>query len=294
MRPLAFGLAFATIALSACGRSGTIAIGSKNFVEQLLLGELAAQQIERKLHVAVDRRFNLGGTLLAHDAIIKGDIDIYPEYTGTAITVVLREHGASDAASVYQQVRAAYEKRFRLRWLEPLGFNDTFAMVVRSEDAAHLSQPTLTAAKARAWRLGVGYEFLTREDGLQSLDRTYDLKWDGTPQSMDLGLLYSALEQKQIDMGAANSTDGQLAQAKFSALGDDKKTFPPYNACFVVREELLGRQPAVAWALGLLHDRVDDKAMRDMNRRVAIAHEPVARVIKDFLDTLKTAPDQQR
>ena len=111
---------------------------------------------------------------------------------------------------------------------------------------------------------------------------------------MDLGLLYSALEQKQIDMGAANSTDGQLAQAKFSALGDDKKTFPPYNACFVVREELLGRQPAVAWALGLLHDRVDDKAMRDMNRRVAIAHEPVARVIKDFLDTLKTAPDQQR
>jgi glycine betaine/choline ABC-type transport system substrate-binding protein len=294
MRPLALGLACATFILSACGRSGTIAIGSKNFVEQLLLGELAAQQLERKLHVAVDRRFNLGGTLLAHDAIIKGDIDIYPEYTGTAITVVLREHGASDPAAVYQQVRAAYEARFHLRWLEPLGFNDTFAMVVRSQDAAHLSQPTLTAAKARAWRLGVGYEFLTREDGLQSLDRTYDLKWEGTPQSMDLGLLYSALAQKQIDMGAANSTDGQLAQAKFTPLGDDKKTFPPYNACFVVREELLSRQPAVAWALGLLHDRLDDKAMRDMNRRVAIAHEPVARVIKDFLDTLDTASDQQK
>ena len=294
MKRVATGLACVVLLLSACGRSSTIAIGSKNFVEQLLLGELAAQQLERKLHVTVDRRFNLGGTLLAHDAIVKGDIDIYPEYTGTAITVVLRQRGTGDPFGVYRLVRAAYEERFHLRWLEPLGFNDTFAMVVRSQDAARLSQPTLTAAKSREWRLGVGYEFLTRPDGLQSLDKTYDLKWDGTPKSMDLGLLYSALEQKQIDMGAANSTDGQLAQSKFSALSDDKKTFPPYNACFVVREELLGRQPQVAWALGLLHDRIDDKAMRDMNRRVAIAHEPVARVIKDFLETVDTAADRQK
>jgi glycine betaine/choline ABC-type transport system substrate-binding protein len=294
MRRAALGLAGAILVLSACGRSGTIAIGSKNFVEQLLLGELAAQQLERKLHITVDRRFNLGGTLLAHDAIVKGDIDIYPEYTGTAITVVLRQRGTAAPASVYRQVRAAYEERFHLRWLPPLGFNDTFAMVVRSADAARLSEPMLSAAKARAWRLGVGYEFLTRADGLQSLDRTYDLKWDGTPRSMDLGLLYSALEQKQIDMGAANSTDGQLAQAKFAALGDDKKTFPPYNACFVVREELLSRQPQVAWALELLHDRIDDKAMRDMNRRVAIAHEPVAQVIRNFLETLEAAPDLKR
>jgi glycine betaine/choline ABC-type transport system substrate-binding protein len=286
MKRRALGLAAITLVLTGCGRSGGIAIGSKNFVEQLLLGELAAQQLERKLHVTVDRRFNLGGTLLAHDAIVKGDIDIYPEYTGTAISVVLRQRGTADPSAVYRLVRAAYEERYHLRWLEPLGFNDTFAMVVRSADATRLNQPTLSAAKARLWRLGVGYEFLTREDGLQSLDKTYDLHWDGTPRSMDLGLLYSALDEKQIDMGAANSTDGQLAQAKFSALSDDKKTFPPYQACFVVREELLGRQPQVAWALGLLHDRLDDKAMRDMNRRVAIAHEPVARVIKDFLETI--------
>jgi osmoprotectant transport system substrate-binding protein len=294
MKRLALGLVCVALVLSACGRSGAIVIGSKNFVEQLLLGELAAQQLERKLHVAVDRKFNLGGTLLAHDAIVKGDIDIYPEYTGTAITVVLRQAGSGSSADVYRLVRAAYEKRFRLRWLEPLGFNDTFAMVVRTEDAARLAHPTLTAAQARQWRLGVGYEFLTRPDGLQSLDKTYDLKWVGTPQSMDLGLLYRALAQRQIDMSAANSTDAQLTETKFTALGDDKKTFPPYNACFVVREELLARRPEVAWALGLLRGRINDEAMRSMNRRVAIAHEPVAKVIKDFLETLEAAPDRQR
>jgi glycine betaine/choline ABC-type transport system substrate-binding protein len=278
-----------TVFLSACGRSEGIVIGSKNFVEQLLLGELAAQQLERKLHVPVDRKFNLGGTLLAHGAIVKGDIDIYPEYTGTALNVVLREDGSGDPGEAYRQVRDEYEKRFHLRWLEPLGFNDTFAMVVRHADAAHLKDASLTAAKVREWRLGVGYEFLTRPDGLRRLDSSYDIHWQGTPESMDLGLLYRALEQGQIDMGAANSTDAQLTTETFTALRDDRKTFPPYNACFVVREELLARRPDIAWALGLLQNRVSDEAMRRMNERVVTAHEPVAKVIKDFLETLETA-----
>ncbi len=279
----------ASLLLDSCGRDQAIVVGSKNFVEQLLLGELAAQQLERQLHIPVERKFNLGGTLLAHGAIVKGDIDIYPEYTGTAINVVLRQDASGGAREVYERVRNAYERKFRLRWLEPLGFNDTFAMVVRSEDAAKLGQPTLTAAKSRRWRLGVGYEFLTRPDGLESLDKTYDLNWQETPQSMDLGLLYRALELGQIDMGAANSTDAQLLSAKFVALSDDKKTFPPYNACFVVREELLARRPDVDRALGLLQGRIDELAMRRMNARVAVDHEPVAKVIKDFLETLETA-----
>jgi glycine betaine/choline ABC-type transport system substrate-binding protein len=279
----------AALLSGGCGRSNAIAIGSKNFVEQLLLGELAAQQIERKLHLPVDRRFNLGGTLLAHEAIVKGDIDIYPEYTGTALNVVLRSEAASDPASAFRSVHDGYEQQFHLRWLPPLGFNDTFAMVVRSGDAAKLVAPTLTAAKARQWRLGVGYEFLTRLDGLRALDKTYDLRWQDTPQSMDLGLLYRALEQGQIDMGAANSTDAQLTTGKFTALRDDRSTFPPYNACFVVREELLARRPEIAWALGLLGDRVSDEAMRRMNQHVVMAHEPVAKVVKEFLETLETA-----
>lgn len=278
-----------TLVLAGCGRSGAIAIGSKNFVEQLLLGELAAQQIERKLHLPVDRKFNLGGTLLAHEAIVKGDIDIYPEYTGTALNVVLRAEPAGNPAQAFRIVHDGYEQQFHLRWLPPLGFNDTFAMVVRTADAAKLAQPSLTAAKARAWRLGVGYEFLTRTDGLRALDKTYDLRWLDTPRSMDLGLLYRALEQGQIDMGAANSTDAQLTTGKFTALRDDRSTFPPYNACFVVREELLARRPDIAWALGLLGDKVSDEAMRRMNQRVVMEHEPVAKVIKEFLETLETA-----
>jgi len=282
-------LACGSVFLTGCGRSGAIVIGSKNFVEQLLLGELAAQQLERKLHVQVDRKFNLGGTLLAHGALVKGDIDLYPEYTGTALNVVLREQGSGDPAEAFRAVHDGYEQRFHLRWLPPLGFNDTFAMVVRSEDAAKLVEPTLTAAKSRQWRLGVGYEFLTRTDGLRSLDQTYDIHWQGTPETMDLGLLYRALEQRQIDMGAANSTDAQLTDKTFTALRDDRKTFPPYNACFVVREELLARRPDIAWALGLLHNKISEDAMRTMNRRVVTAHEPVAKVIKDFLETLDTA-----
>ncbi len=143
-----------TILLAGCGRSNAIAIGSKNFVEQLLLGELAAQQIERKLHLPVDRKFNLGGTLLAHEAIVKGDIDLYPEYTGTALNVVLRGEAANNPAQAFRVVHDGYERQFHLRWLPPLGFNDTFAMVVRSADAAKLAEPSLTAAKAREWRVG--------------------------------------------------------------------------------------------------------------------------------------------
>ncbi len=289
MKGWVLSLLSVTIFLAGCGRSEAIVIGSKNFVEQLLLGELAAQQIERKLQLPVDRKFNLGGTLLAHGAIVKGDIDIYPEYTGTALNVVLREQPPGDPLEAFRLVHDGYEKRFHLRWLEPLGFNDTFAMVVRNADAAKLTQPTLTAAKEREWRLGVGYEFLTRPDGLQSLDHTYDLRWQGTPESMDLGLLYRALDQGQIDMGAANSTDAQLTEGKFTALRDDRRTFPPYNACFVVREELLARRPAVAEVLGLLRNRVSEEAMRSMNARVVRGHEPVAKVIKDFLETLDTA-----
>jgi osmoprotectant transport system substrate-binding protein len=270
--------------LSACSRSGDIVVGSKNFTEQIVLGEIAAQQLERKLHTRVQRRLNLGGTLLAQLAIVKGDIDIYPEYTGTAAAVVLKQKKIpSNPAEAYMSVKDGYRSRFHLVWLPPLGFNDTFAMVVRREDGEKLPSPTLSAAKQRSWRLGIGYEFLTRPDGLHSLNEFYDLHWLGTPKSMDLGLLYQALRQRRVDMAAGNSTDAQLSDPKMMMLTDDKKAFPPYNACFIVRQTLLEQRPEVRMALTLLENRISDDAMRKLNRLVDVEHQPVEQVVRDFL-----------
>ncbi|HEY6990062.1 MAG TPA: glycine betaine ABC transporter substrate-binding protein [Bryobacteraceae bacterium] len=269
--------------LLSCGRDNTIVVGSKNFTEQLILGEIAAQQLERKLHIHVSRKLNLGGTLLAHEAIVHGDIDVYPEYTGTAASVVLKNTPAGDPAQVYMAVKDAYLGRFALIWLPPLGFNDTFAMVVRSADARKLPKSDLSAAAARKWRLGVGYEFLTRPDGLAKLDKAYAIQWEGTPRSMDLGLLYQALQQRKVDMAAGNSTDAQLAESKFSVLRDDKKVFPPYNACFVVRRSLVQQRPEAEWALSMLSHRISDQTMRELNRRVEQDRQPIEKVAREFL-----------
>jgi osmoprotectant transport system substrate-binding protein len=281
----AIGFLAALLCLCSCSRKGAIIVGSKNFTEQLVLGEIAAQQLERKLHVPVQRRLNLGGTLLAHQAIRKGDIDIYPEYTGTANSVVLKKSVPSDPASAYLLVKEEYLKRYGLIWLPPLGFNDTFAMVVRSQDAQKLSAQKLSTADSRQWRLGIGYEFLTRPDGLHKLNEVYGLRWEGTPRSMDLGLLYQALRQKEVDMAAANSTDAALTDTRFTVLEDDKHAFPPYNACFVVRKSLVDQQRDVEMALTMLSHHIDAETMRRLNRRVEVDHQPVVRVAKEFLAT---------
>ena len=271
--------------LCGCSRTGGIVVGSKNFTEQLILGEIAAQQLERKLHIQVNRKLNLGGTLLTHQAIVRGDIDIYPEYTGTASSVILKEKTPEDAVRAYMTVKDAYLKRFQLIWLPPLGFNNTFAMVVRTADGQRLRAPELSAADSRSWRLGIGYEFLTRPDGLQRLDRTYHLNWNGTPRSMDLGLLYQALRQKQVDMAAGNSTDAPLTQRDFLVLKDDRKAFPPYNACYVIRKSLANQQPQVEWALTMLSNHISEETMRALNRRVEVERQPIEKVARDFLAT---------
>jgi len=269
--------------LCSCSRTGAIVVGSKNFTEQLLLGEIAAQQLERKLHIQVQRKLDLGGTLLTHEAIVRGDIDLYPEYTGTASSVVLKQPIADDPVRAYIAVKDAYLNRFHLIWLPPLGFDDTFAMVVRTQDAQRLSDGTLSAADSRNWRLGVGYEFLTRPDGLERLNKVYALHWEGTPRSMDLGLLYQALRQRKIDMAAADSTDGRLTDRNFTVLRDDKRAFPPYSACFVVRKALIDQQPGIEMALTMLSNHLGDETMRGLNRRVDVEHQPVEKVAKDFL-----------
>jgi glycine betaine/choline ABC-type transport system substrate-binding protein len=269
--------------LFSCSRQGAIVVGSKNFTEQVILGEIAAQQLERKLHTRVERKLNLGGTLLAHEALTNGQIDLYPEYTGTASSAILKQKVADDSAKAYMEVKDAYRERFHLTWLPPLGFNDTFAMIVRRDDGQRLSRPELSSAGNRSWRLGVGYEFLTRPDGLHRLNEVYGLRWQGMPRSMDLGLLYQALGKNKIDMAAGNSTDAPLSEPRFMVLADDKQAFPPYNACFVVREQLLQQNAPVKWALTMLSGRISEETMRALNRRVDIDHQPVPLIVRQFL-----------
>jgi len=198
------------VLLTACTSSNpTIVIGSKNFTEQVILGEIIAAQIERRLHIDVDRKLNLGGTLIAHEALKSGSIDLYPEYTGTALTEVLHRPIEKDAAVVLQQVRQGY-RPLQVAWLEPLGFNNTFAMVMLAKTTGQNNIRTLSDAAAKPWRLGVGYEFIERPDGLTGLVQTYGLKIEDQPVVMDLGLLYAALKTNHIDLAAANATDGML------------------------------------------------------------------------------------
>ncbi len=272
--------------LGGCSRPARIAVGSKNFTEQVLLGEIVAQQIERKLGVAVERRLDLGGTMLAHEALVHGSIDVYPEYTGTALTAVLKEHPVSDPPAALARVRAGYRK-WKLSWLDPLGFENTFAMVIRGADAREGHLATLSdAAKARAWRLGTGYEFRQRPDGLAGLLRTYGLRMEGDPVAMDLGLLYAALEKHRVDLIAANSTDGLLSVLDATVLHDDRRYFPPYQCAFVVRDAALERFPGLRGALEELSGRLSDETMRSLNYQVDGQHRSPHDVARGFLTGL--------
>ncbi len=272
-----------------CSRARLITVGSKNFTEQVILGEIVAQHVSLRLSERVDRKLNLGGTLLAHQALVKGDLDLYPEYTGTALTAVLKRRLSSDPAAVLAKVKAEYLSRFKIHWLDPLGFNNTFAMVIRGEDARKYQIETLSdaATHANGWTLGVGYEFQQRPDGLAGLLRTYKLPLKRSPRTMDLGLLYRALEQKQVDMVAASATDGLLSVLDVKVLKDDKRYFPPYQASLAVRADALAKHPPLKRALEQLSGLFSNEIMRTLNYQVDGKHRPVSEVAMTFLRAAK-------
>jgi len=271
----------ACLLLAGCGQRGRIVVASKDFTEQTILGEIVAQQIERRLGAPVERKLNLGGTLLAHKALLAGQIDVYPEYTGTALMEILKMPASRDAAEVQSRVRAEYKKRWNLDWMPPFGFNNTFAMVIEN------GYETLSEAAQRrpGWKLGVGYEFLTRADGLPGLIETYHLPLDGSPRSMNLGLLYQALKQKQVDMVAGNSTDGLISAMGLKALRDDKSYFPPYEAALVVRGAALTANSGLREALAELSGKLSTGRMQKLNYQVDGEHRPVRDVAAEFLTT---------
>ena len=265
---------------AGCSREQRVRVGSKNFSEQLVLGEIVAQHLENRLHGHVSRKFDLGGTLLTQQAMESGELDVYPEYAGTALTAVLKEKPLNDPAAVLREVRRGY-RQWHLEWLDPLGFENTFAMAVRKEDAG---PGTLSAAaQARAWKLGAGYEFAHREDGLPGLMKTYGLRLSGTPKTMDLGLLYQALSKHQVDMVAGNSTDGMLSVLPVTVLQDDRHYFPPYECALVVREAAEKQFPALRPALVELSGKINSETMRRLNYELDGKHRPAREIARNFL-----------
>lgn len=276
-----------TLLLCSCGpsRENRVVVGSKNFTEQLILGEIIAQQIEAKTHLQVERRFYLAGSYICHQAILGGRIDIYPEYTGTALTAILKQAPARNREVVYQTVKSEYAQRFKLSVGEPFGFNDTFAIEIRGEDSRRLGLKTISQAAAYTpqWRAGFGYEFMERPDGYNGLAATYGLRFAAPPRIMDLGLLARALKDKQIDLAAGNATDGLIPALDLFVLEDDKHYFPPYEAVPIIREQTLTEHPEVKEALDELAGKISDTEMRELNYEVDGQKRDVKDVVREFL-----------
>ena len=281
-----FSILICTALLVSCGpsRENRIVVGSKNFTEQLVLGELIAQQIENKIHLSVERRFYLAGTYICQQAILAGRIDIYPEYTGTALTAVLKEKPEGSPAKVYARVKDEYAKRFDLSVGPTFGFDDTFAIEIRGDDARRLGLKTISQAAAYTpqWRAGFGYEFMERPDGYKGWAATYDLHFAGPPRIMDLGLLDRALKDKQVDLVAGNRTDGLIPALDLFVLEDDRHYFPPYEAVPIIRQQALARRPEIGPALDALAGMISDDDMRRLNYAVDGQHRDVKEVVREF------------
>lgn len=277
-------LAIASCNANTISPSGDITVASKDFTEQDILGEILAQQIEDTTNLKVARRPRLGGSFVCHSAILAGKIDAYIEYTGTAFTGILKQPVINNPQVVYEKLKQAYAQQFKLAVMPSLGFENTFAMIVRGEDARRYNIQTLTEAAKYTpqWRGGFGYEFLEREDGFPGLAKTYNLQFSKPPQIMDLGLIYRALIQKQVDMVAGNSTDGQISRLGLVVLNDDKKYFPPYEATPIVRQETLKKYPQLKSAIAQLTGKISADEMRQLNYLVEGELQDIKEVVREF------------
>jgi osmoprotectant transport system permease protein len=274
---------FGTVSFFRGYSANRIAVGSKDFTEQIILGELLAQAIEAKTGLQVERRFDLGGNL-AHQALVAGEIDAYVEYTGTALLAILKDPPIKDPQEVYRQVKSSYAKQFSSEWTEPLGFNNTFAILVRGDEARRHSLKTISdAAKISSrWRAGFGQDFMSRIDGYPGFARTYGFHFEEI-REMDLSLTYRALAEKQVDLIAGNSTDGLINRYRLVQLEDDLHYFPPYDAVPVVRQATLEQHPGLREALGQLGGILSVDEMRRLNYAVDGQHRQAKDVVREFL-----------
>jgi len=275
-------IALLLIFVACKGEERAIVVGSKNFTESVILGELLAQKLE-SAGCKVDRRLNMGGTFVCDSAIRSGAIDAYVEYSGTALTAILKQPSMNDRARVDAIVRDAYAKR-GLRWSPALGFNNTFAMIVRKSDAQSHGLRTISdlAKIAATVRPGFGYEFTERPDGWSGLQQAYGLRVTNAPRTMDLGLTYKALASGEVDLIAGNSTDGLIEPLGLIVLDDDRRYFPPYDAVVVSRNDLDERCKGATAALESLRGTIDDASMRRLNYEVDGRKRDVAEVVRGY------------
>jgi len=301
MRPVAFSLPFILIlagALSYSTKSSlgsretalsgaqirTIRIGTKNYTEQIILGEIMAQLIEAKTNLFVERRFNLGGTMICHGALVSGEIDLYAEYTGTALTAILNAPVISEPEAALDVVAKAYKKKFQLIWLKPFGFNNTYAITVREKDAKKYGWKRISDLKTSAPSLRAGFtaEFAERPDGYPGLQKTYDLRF-GHVRDLDPSLMYEAVSKEEVDVICAFATDGRIAPYHLKPLEDDLQFFPPYYAAPVIRKDLLQDHPEVGYALSRISGLINDARMQRLNFEVDANGQRPSDTAKKFL-----------
>lgn len=259
-----------------------IVVGSKDFTEQVILGEILAQTLEAE-GIGVERRFELGGNL-CHDALVAGQIDCYPEYTGTSLTAILHEPPMTDAQAVYKEVKRLYGEQFNVEVSSSLGFRNDFAILVRGSDARRLGLRRISDATPHAtgWRAGFGQDFMSRPDGYAGFARTYDLKFAAPPREMDLSLTYRALASGDVDIIAGNSTDGLIAALDLVQLEDDRGYFPPYEAVVLFRRDVAGRVPTARTAFERLGGKISTEEMRRLNYEVDGRKRSIPEVVREW------------
>ena len=260
-----------------------VVVGSKDFTESAILGEIVAQMLEAR-GVAVERKFELGGNL-PHEGLLAGKIDIYPEYTGTSYTAILKHSPITDPRVVYDQVKQEYAEKFKVVVSDPLGFDNTFAILVRGAEARRLKLKTISDAVpyARNWRAGFGQDFMSRDDGYPGFVKAYGLKFADQPREMDLSLTYIALSSGKVDLIAGNSTEGRIAKLDLVQLEDDRHYFPPYEGVYLVRNDALSSSSPLREVLGKLAHSISTEEMRQLNYEVDANKRGQADVVREWI-----------
>lgn len=274
-----------SVVLTGCSSSNTVTVGSKDFSENIVLGEIFAQLIEAKTDLKVIRKLNMGGTFVNFEAIKNGQIDLYPEYTGTALTAQLKMDVITDADETYRTVSEEFDKQFNIKWLKPLGFNNTYTLAVTNEifETYRIETFSDLAAISENLVFGAEHEFFDRQDGFDGLVKTYGMKFKGEPKKMNVSLKYQAMGSGDIDVTDAFATDGQIKQYNLKVLKDDKNFFPPYYAAPIIRKEVLEKYPELEQILNSLEGLIDDETMMEMNYKIDVDNQDIKKVAEDFL-----------